>query len=74
MIELLRSLTSWFIEHPDETGDGPMRRGSPEAVAAAVRYVSGMTDRFAFRLAVERLGWDPGGAAPRGVRSSVRPG
>jgi len=31
-----------------------------------VRYVSGMTDRFAYRLAVERLGWDPA-ALPRGV-------
>ena len=59
VIELLRSLTSWFVDHPDDTGDGPLEPGSPEAVAAAVRYVSGMTDRFAFRLAVERLGWDP---------------
>ena len=66
VIDLLRSLTSWFIEHPDETGDGPLSAGSPEAVAAAVRYVSGMTDRFAFRLAVERLGWDPA-ALPRGA-------
>jgi hypothetical protein len=24
-----------------------------------VRYVSGMTDRFALRLAVDRLGWSP---------------
>ena len=66
VIELLRSLTSWFVDHPDETRDGPLEPGSPEAVAAAVRYVSGMTDRFAFRLAVERLGWDPE-ALPRGA-------
>ena len=66
VIDLLRSLTSWFVEHPDETGDGPMAAGSDEAVAAAVRYVSGMTDRFAFRLAVDRLGWDPV-ALPRGA-------
>ncbi len=66
MIELLRSLTSWFVEHPDETGDGPLQPGSDEAVAAAVRYVSGMTDRFVFRLAVERLGWEPA-ALPRGA-------
>ncbi len=66
VIELLRSLTSWFIEHPDETGDGPMAAGSPEAVAAAVRYVSGMTDRFALSLAVERLGWNEA-ALPRGA-------
>ncbi len=66
VIELLRSLTAWFVEHPDETGDGPLQPESDEAVAAAVRYVSGMTDRFAFRLAVERLGWEPA-ALPRGV-------
>ncbi len=27
--------------------------------AAAVTYVAGMTDRFAFRQAVALLGWDP---------------
>ncbi len=34
--------------------------GSEEAVRAAVTYVGGMTDRFAFRTAVADLGWDPG--------------
>jgi dGTPase len=33
--------------------------GSREAVRAAVTYVAGMTDRFAFRQAVALLGWDP---------------
>ena len=33
--------------------------GSEEAVRAAVTYVAGMTDRFAFRQAVALLGWDP---------------
>jgi dGTPase len=33
--------------------------GSPDAVADAVTYVAGMTDRFAFRQAVALLGWDP---------------
>jgi hypothetical protein len=32
--------------------------GSPEATAEAVRYVSGMTDRFANKAAVDMLGWD----------------
>ena len=32
--------------------------GSEEATRAAVTYVAGMTDRFAFRRAVELLGWD----------------
>jgi dGTPase len=62
VIALLRSLTEWFIEHPT---DGPAP-STPEAVEAAVRHVSGMTDRYALRLAVEHLGWDPA-ALPRGV-------
>ena len=33
-----------------------MSRG---AVRAAVAYVAGMTDRFAFSQAVALLGWDP---------------
>ena len=32
--------------------------GSEEAIRAAVTYVAGMTDRFAFRQAVALLGWD----------------
>jgi dGTPase len=55
---LLRQLTHWFIEHPLGLGGDP--------VAAAVHHVSGMTDRYAFRLAVDRLGWDPT-ALPKGV-------
>ncbi|MGH9150299.1 MAG: HD domain-containing protein, partial [Acidimicrobiales bacterium] len=69
VIELLRALTAWFVAHPEAAGDGggaPLRPGSGEAVAAAVRYVSGMTDRFALRLAVEHLGWDPA-KLPRGA-------
>ena len=55
---LLRQLTEWFIENPRAIGDGGvLRAGSAGAADAAVRYVSGMTDRFALRLAVDRLGW-----------------
>jgi dGTPase len=32
--------------------------GGEEAIRAAVTYVAGMTDRFAFRQAVALLGWD----------------
>ncbi len=57
---LLRQLTEWFLENPGAIGGGELLRpSSPEAAAAAVRYVSGMTDRFALRLAVDRLGWAP---------------
>ena len=55
---LLRALTEWFIENPGATGaDVPAVAGSTDAAEQAVRYVSGMTDRFALRLAVEHLGW-----------------
>ena len=65
VIELLRALTEWFIARPAAMGEsGPA--GSPEVVAAAVRHVSGMTDRFALRLAVEHLGWNPA-KLPRGA-------
>ena len=64
---LLRQLTEWFIANPAAVGGGELvAPGSPEAAAAAVRYVSGMTDRFALRLAVDRLGWAPS-ELPTGV-------
>ena len=78
VIELLRSLTRGSSTTRRD-GRRPCAPGSDEAVAEAVRYVSGMTDRFAFRLAVERLGWDPA-ALPRGgvtqtglMSTSLRP-
>jgi dGTPase len=63
VIELLRALVEWFLAHPDEL---PLAEHGGDKVAAAVHHVSGMTDRFALRLAVERLGWDPA-KLPRGV-------
>ena len=49
---------------PSATGGavrpGGLAAGSPEALRAAVTYVAGMTDRFAFQSAVAHLGWDPG--------------
>jgi hypothetical protein len=43
-----------------------MQAGSLEAAEIAVRYVSGMTDRYALGLGVELLGWRPEDL-PRGV-------
>lgn len=60
-IELLRALVEWLSAHPDE-----LPTPSRDPVSAAVRYVSGMTDRFALRMAVDRLGWDEA-KLPRGV-------
>ena len=62
VIELLRALVEWFTVHPVEDAAA----GSGEAVTAAVRHVSGMTDRYALSLAVDHLGWDPA-KLPRGV-------
>ena len=65
VIELLRALTEWFAAHPAAIeGDGGADVGDP--VAAAVRHVSGMTDRYALRMAEEHLGWDPA-KLPKGV-------
>ncbi len=56
---LIGGLAEHYLDHPDALPEGAgLRPGSPEAAAAAVRYVSGMTDRFAHRAAIERLGWD----------------
>jgi len=45
---------------------GRSKLAAEEAVRAAVTYVAGMTDRFAFRQAVALLGWDPA-KLPAGV-------
>jgi dGTPase len=65
VIELLRALTEWFAAHPSLMGtDEPSATMDP--MAAAVHHVSGMTDRYALRMAEEHLGWDPA-KLPRGV-------
>jgi len=65
---LLRALVEWFVVHPHgmENGSGGSGTEGHDPVTAAVRHVSGMTDRYAFRMAVECLGWDPA-ELPRGV-------
>ncbi|MFN2556705.1 MAG: HD domain-containing protein [Nitriliruptorales bacterium] len=62
VIRLLRTLTEWFAWNTDVIADRLPQgtaAGSSQAVEAAVHYVSGMTDRFALKCAIERLGWDP---------------
>jgi dGTPase len=71
-IHLLRGLVDHFADAPRRmpmVRDGEVvapTRGSPEAAALAVRYVSGMTDRYALGLGVDLLGWRPEDL-PRGV-------
>jgi len=65
VISLLQQLTEWLILHPSHIGDGSILTADTDDITAgAVRYVSGMTDRFALNLAVEHLGWEPS-ALPR---------
>jgi dGTPase len=62
VIRVLRALVEHFADRPHalpDIGDTHMDAGGPQAVRAAVAYVGGMTDRFAFRTAVAALGWDP---------------
>jgi dGTPase len=66
---ILADLVEYFADAPGRvpgaTSPLPVS-GSPEALADAVHYVSGMTDRYALRLAVERLGHDAS-TLPRSV-------
>ena len=73
VVSVLRALVEHFSDRPHQVADqGPAAlrsdtiAGSQEAVRAAVTYVAGMTDRFAFRQAVALLGWDPA-KLPAGV-------
>ena len=63
VIELLRALTDWFASDVRRL---PADVQGGDAVASAVRHVSGMTDRYALNCAVEHLGWDRA-KLPRGV-------
>ena len=72
VIGLLSGLVDFFVDAPARlpaTASGmhaDLTPGSLEAAAVSVRYVSGMTDRYALGLGVELLGWRPE-ELPRGV-------
>jgi len=60
VIKLLQQLTEWLIHNPSHIGFDLAAGADTDVITAeAVRYVSGMTDRFALNLAVEHLGWAP---------------
>jgi dGTPase len=48
----------WGAADPASSEPPELVAGGEEAIRAAVTYVAGMTDRFAFRQAVALLGWD----------------
>jgi dGTPase len=64
VIGVLQALVEHYGDRPNLIPDGDgsvtdLRGGDDEALIAAVSYVAGMTDRFAFSQAVALLGWDP---------------
>lgn len=76
VIAVLRALVDYYAQRPHaltEYGGVPLEPASEVAVRAAVGYVAGMTDRYAFQTALTVLGWDPA-RLPRGIDVPVRRG
>lgn len=70
VVSVLRALVEYYADRPQQlpAAHPGMEAGSDEALRAAVTYVGGMTDRFAFQVAIAALGWDPK-ALPAGIDS-----
>ena len=67
VIEVLRALVEYYSDQPDLMPDGrEIQAQSDAAIRAAVTYVAGMTDRYAFDMAVRHLDWPPE-RLPRGI-------
>ncbi len=69
VVEVLRALVEFYAERPGAVSgaDPEILPGSDAAVRAAVTYVGGMTDRYAFDMATHHLGWPPERLPPAGV-------
>ena len=59
VIEVLHGLVEHYAAHPGLLPPDHADLAEQDAVRAAVTYVGGMTDRFAFDTAEHLLGWDP---------------
>ena len=67
VVEVLRVLVEHYSDQPGLMPDGPeISAQSDAAIRAAVTYVAGMTDRYAFDMAVRHLDWPPE-RLPRGI-------
>jgi dGTPase len=70
VVDVLQALVEHFAAHPALLPERLTRGGfdarGPEAYRAAVAWVSGMTDRFAFETATALLDW-PAHRVPRGI-------
>jgi len=76
VVAVLQALVDHFGDRPNliPAGGGrvlALNGGEPDAVRAAVAYVAGMTDRFAFGQAVALLDWDPD-KLPAGIGVTAR--
>ncbi|SDE61160.1 dGTPase [Auraticoccus monumenti] len=69
VVDVLKALVEHLLDRPtllpEVEGLAP---GSPEAVRAAVTWVGGMTDRYAFDTAIRMLDWDPD-RLPKGIEA-----
>ena len=71
VVEVLRALVEHYNDRPDLMPDGrEISAQSDAAIRAAVTYVAGMTDRYAFDMAVRHLDW-PSERLPRGIDRDV---
>jgi dGTPase len=67
VISVLQGLVEYFAENPAALpSDFGGEKAKVDPLRAALTYVAGMTDRFAFNNAVRLLGWDPG-RLPKGI-------
>ncbi len=79
VVAVLRALVEYYADRPHalpepaQADPGSPRPGSSDAVRAAVGYVAGMTDRYAFQTALAVLDWDAD-KLPRGIDVPVRRG
>ncbi len=65
VVEVLRALVEFYVAHPASMpSPSAFALESGDPVRAAVAYVAGMTDRYAFDRAVAELGWDPARLPP----------
>lgn len=65
VVAVLRALVEFYAEHPRAMPEvSAFAVPAEDRVTAAVAYVAGMTDRYAFDRAVAELGWNPSRLPP----------
>lgn len=68
VVDVLRALVEHYAHNPAKLPVPPdADADSPEVLRAAVTWIGGMTDRYAFSTAIRELGWDPD-RLPRVIR------